>query len=376
MEAAVEITGSEAASILLMDNNTRELRFAATTSQNSQKLMGITVPLEGSIAGTIIQGNSALIIDDASTDPRIYRQVDESINFVTRSLMGVPMRIKDKLIGVLEVLNKIDDRYSEEDVRHITILASQAAVAIENAQLIREIRQAYTDLEKVNKLKNDFIAIASHELRTPLGVILGYASFLREDAQGEAGEHAERVMNSAMHLRNLIEDMTNLRYVQLDESELDIKDVPLIDVLMDAYNDTLKLAEAKEQGLLFEPPRQSFIIQVDHNLIAMALTNLLNNAVKFTDRRGIIILSAEPRHGEVWIKVKDNGVGLEEAQLERVFDQFYQVEDHMTRRHNGLGLGLTIARAVAERHKGRTWCESQGLGQGATFFMALPIVNP
>ncbi len=375
MEAAAEISGAEAASILLWDKNTNELRFTAALSPDPEHLMGMVVPLEGSIAGTIISENRAIIIDDASRDPRHFKNVDQAIEFQTRAILGVPMRIRDDLIGVLEVLNKREGRFNDEDLRHITILASQAAVAIENARLIAALRKAYDDLAQVNKLKNDFIAIASHELRTPLGVVLGYAAFLKEETEGEMGEHAEAVLNSALHLRNLIEDMTNLRYVQIDRAELKFAVAPLNRILGAAHADVIELAEAKEQVLLLEQPAYDIPVKVDAVRMEMAITNVLNNAVKFTPPGGLIVLSAEEQAREVWVRVQDNGIGLEPDHLERIFDQFYQVEDPMRRRHGGLGLGLTIARAIVERHDGRIWAESAGLGLGSTFTVALPLAR-
>ncbi len=376
MEAATDITDSEAASILLVDKYTSELRFAAATGSDTQKLAGIVVPLEGSIAGTVLTENRAIVIDDVHGDPRHFREVDERTAFRTRSILGVPMRLKDKLIGVLELLNKREGRYGEHDVQYATILASQAAVAIENAQLVAALRQAYEDLDRLNKLKNDFIAIASHELRTPLGVILGYATFLKEEAEGEASEHARKVFESALHLSSLIEGMTNLRYVDMDDSEFNIQIVSLNEILKSACNETLSLAEGKDQTMLYEEPDHTIEVRADRNMTLMALVNVLNNAVKFTPPGGLISISVEERRKEAWVRVRDNGIGIEADQLERIFDQFYQVEDPMTRRHSGLGLGLTIARALLERQGGRIWAESPGLKQGSMFTLAIPLAHP
>jgi signal transduction histidine kinase len=377
MESATEITGAEAASILLVDRNTGELRFAAATGSASKNLIGMIVPIEGSIAGAIIMENRALIIDDAYSDPRHFGQVDQKIDFHTRSIMGVPMRIKDKLVGVLEVLNKREGRFDEDDTRHITILASQAAVAIENAQLVAALHKAYEDLDRLNKLKNDFISIASHELRTPLAMILGYASFLKEDVQDqEASAHAEAVLSSALHMRNLIEGMTNLRYVQIDESELKLQPVMLNEILDAVYTDAIALAQAKGQTMLYERPPHPIEVKVDRGKTEMALTNIVNNAIKFTSAGGRIEISVQERPREAWVEVRDNGVGLRPDQLERIFEQFYQVEDPLTRHHGGMGLGLSIAKAVIERQGGRIWAESAGLGQGSVFTLALPLAHP
>lgn len=375
MESAAEITGAESASILLVDKHTNDLHFAAALGPVSDHLIGMVVPIEGSIAGTIIAENRAIIIDDTTHDPRHFKGVEKQTDYRTRSILGVPMQIKDKLIGVLEVVNKSNGGFDNDDMRHITILASQAAVAIETAQLVAALRRAYEDLDQLNKLKNDFISIASHELRTPLGVILGYASFLKDEAQGEASDHAEAVLQSALHLRNLIEDMTNLRYVRIDESELELEIVALNDVLANAYAEMSSLAEANGQSVSFEKPAEAIQVNADRRKVEMALTNILNNAIKFTPPGGIITLSVEKRTREVWIKVQDNGIGLDAGELERIFDQFYQVEDPMTRRYGGMGLGLTIARAIIERHGGRIWAESPGLERGSIFTVALPLAH-
>jgi signal transduction histidine kinase len=375
IESAAEITCAQSASILLVDDNIHALRFAAAKDPDPDRLAGIVVPVEDSIAGAILIEDRAIITDDVSRDPRHYREVDRRTSFHTHSLLGVPLRIKNKRIGVLEVLNKYQGRFNDDDVQHITILASQAAVAIENAQLVAALREAYDDLARLDQLKSNFISIASHELKTPLGVILGYATFLKEDSQGESGEHAQMVLDSAQHLRNLIEGMTNLTYVDLDTSEFSVTMTPVADILDFALADCRRLAEAKRQMVAVEGPAVPVEVMVDPQKAAMALTNVLNNAVKFTPAEGTIAVcvTAHERKSEVWIRVSDNGVGIADDQLGRVFDQFYQVEDPMTRQHDGLGLGLAIARSLLERQNGRIWAESAGLGHGTTFTLALPL---
>jgi signal transduction histidine kinase len=376
MQAATEITDTEAASILLVDPRTQELRFEASIGSDAEELAGIVVPREGSIAGTIISEDRALVIDDVARDPRHFQGVDEKVSFQTRSLLGVPMRFKDRLIGVLEVLNKREGAFDDGDVRHITILASQAAVAIENAQLVTALQKAYDDLSKLDKLKSDFIAVASHELRTPLGVILGYASFLKEDAEGQVGQHADAVLGSALHMRALIESMENLQYVQINESELDIRAVPVGNIVRVAYTDVLPLAQEREELVSLEMPDYEIAVLADPRLMALALSNVLNNAVKFTPRGGQIFITVEEHPTEARISVRDTGVGLPPDQQEAIFKQFYQVEDPMTRRHGGLGLGLAITQAVIERHGGRIWAESPGKDQGSTFTLTIPLAEP
>lgn len=375
MDAAAAITDSEAASVLLWDDKTRELKFTATTTrQSGLNLIGQSVPLD-SIAGTILTENRIVVVENAADDPRHYKETDEETQFSTRSLMGVPMTIRDRVVGVLEVLNKRSHPWLEEDRDYLSVLAAQAAVAIEGAQMVAALQKANKELSEVDKLKNDFIAIASHELRTPLAIILGYASFLQEEAEGKLSEHAAKVLASGLQLRHIIEDLMNLRYLQQNSTELQIESVTMKDLLDDSVQEILNLAEAKKHQLRLDVP-QDVVLKVDRIRAGMAISNVLHNAVRFTPEGGSITVTAEERNGEAWVKVSDTGIGLENEQLERVFEKFYQAQDHMTRTHGGLGIGLSIARALAEAHGGRIWAESPGLGQGSVFTLTLPLEAP
>jgi signal transduction histidine kinase len=371
--SAADLLDSEAASILLFDEKTQRLYFAASTGADPAELRKIPVPLEGSIAGTIYRDDNPLIINEVSADPRHYRQVGEKIRFEARTMIGVPMRMRERRIGVLEALNKRGGPFTENDLQTLSIVASQAAVAIHNANLVSALQKAYDELGKVEKLKSDFIAIASHELRTPLGVILGYAALLKEDADQATSEHAAAVLNSALRMRALIEDMTNMNMLRVGSAEMAVSRQPLQPILEAAFEEMRPLIEAKGQQVTRHAPSEQLLANVDAPKMTMALTNLLNNAMRFTPGGGKIELGLERHGSEAWMRVRDNGVGLPAEQLERVFDQFYQVEHHMTRRHEGMGLGLSIVRAVVRAHNGRVWAESLGADQGTTFTIALPL---
>ena len=375
-DAAAEITDSISASVLLWNSKTRELFFVASTSGSAvQHLLGKPVPLD-SIAGTILQENRVVQVDDVKADPRHYGKVDEESKFTTQSLLGVPLRYKDRVIGVLEAVNKRQLPWTEDDQDYLSVLAAQAAVAIEVAQLVMELRKANQELSQVDKLKNDFIAIASHELRTPLGVILGYASFLQEDATGEVGELAAKVMSSALQLRSIIEGMINLRYLKQTQSDLKREKLSVADLLQDVQYDILSLAEGNQLSVTVQPAEAGLMVLADRAKVNMALTNILNNAVNFTPAGGTITIGTAVRNkDEVWISVRDSGIGLEKDQLDQIFEEFYQVEDHMIRKVGGLGIGLCISKAIAEAHGGRIWADSPGLKQGATFTLALPLTT-
>lgn len=372
MRVAVEITDCEAASVLLWDNTRHELFFAASTTLDAgNELIGKAVPME-SIAGTILRQNEVVQVDDTAQDERHYDKVDKDIAFVTRSLLGVPMRYKERVIGVLEALNKRRMPWTEDDRDYLETLAAQAAVVIQGAQLVMELKRANEELSEVDKLKNDFIAIASHELRTPLGVIMGYASFLQDSDSADTQEHATKVLESALKLRKIIEDMVNLRYLKQKQSDLHKDQTTIKAILESVWQETRAVLDTSEHQFEVRYPPEPYPLVADHTRLCMAMMNMLHNAFTFTPVGGQIVIDAQETPSELRLRIWDTGIGLEKDKLERIFEEFYQVEDHMVRHHGGLGIGLSISRAIVSAHKGRLWAESDGIGKGSTFILALP----
>jgi signal transduction histidine kinase len=376
IHSATELTDTEAASIMLYDDKLGELRFAAVTGINAEQLAKMRVPIEGSIAGAVWKTGQPMQVTQADQDPRHYDATDQAIHFQTRNILGVPLSIKERNIGVLEALNKHGDApFTEEDTQVLSTLAAQAAVAIHNAQLVGALQRAYHKLNQLDSLKSDFIAIASHELRTPLGLILGYASILKDDASGPAAEQLEVVMQAALRLRGLIEEMVNLRHLDTGERVLQRATFPIQDLIKTVCTECESLATAKGQTISFNLPAAPAPVSADRAQITIVLNNLLTNAIKFTPQGGRIAVSVEPRNNEVCVSVSDTGIGIAASDLERIFERFYQVEPHMNRRHGGMGLGLSISKGLVELHGGRIWAESVK-GRGSRFTFTLPANNP
>ncbi len=374
LAAATELTSTEAASILLLSESGSELRFAASTGRDSEKLMTLRVPLESSLAGTILRSGEPMVFDNVQQDPRHFDGVDKKIAFESRAVLGVPLLIRDRGIGVLEAVNKTDDApFSEDDGQVMMTLAAQAAVAIENARLITALQKTYEQLNRVDQIKSDFIAIASHELRTPLGLILGYAAMLKEDLRTpETADQLDIVMNSALRLRDLIDDMVNVQHIEEGKAKLVLTEFALQDVVDQVVQAMTELYTAKEQEVLVNLPVLPLALKADRDKIALVLNNLLTNAIKFTDPRGRIMISGEQHPTEVQVHVADTGIGIPAREIERIFERFYQVEPHLTRQHGGLGLGLAIAKGMVELHGGRIWVESVE-GLGSRFSFGIPI---
>ena len=370
---ATELLDCEAASILLYDEKRPRLYFAAATGSDPDKLAEVPVPIEGSLAGTIFRTNHPIILNEAGRDPRHYSLVSQHIHFKVRSLVGVPMLIKDRVMGVLEGVNKHNGVFEEHDKANLSVIAAHAAIAIENARLLSGMRQALDKVKETNQVKSNFLALASHELRTPLGIIIGYASFLREDANPELADHASRVLAAALQMRALVEDMTNLTMLETEgQAVIKPASAAVQDILRTAAQEIGEIAAARDHTLVFDLPEAPLLAQIDTGKTTTAFVNLLNNAVRFSPPGSEILLGAETREDNVLAWVKDQGIGIPPDKLTRIFDAFYQAEPPNTRRYGGLGIGLTIARGLIEAQDGRIWAESEGEGKGSVFKVLLP----
>ncbi|MEW5986312.1 MAG: GAF domain-containing sensor histidine kinase [Chloroflexota bacterium] len=369
---AAALTNAEAASILLLDPHTRQLHFRATSGGTAPGIAGLIVPLDNSIAGSVLRSDSPLIVDDVTKDERWNPDVAQTIKFRTGSILGVPMHDVDRPVGVLEAINKRGGRFDQLDVETLVILADLAGVAVEKARLIEQLRSANKQLSELDRLKSDFIAIASHELRTPLSIILGYVSFLRDGAAPQLAAQLNSVMEAAVRLRDLIQGMLNLRYVDAGQAQLSLSEVDLVTLVREwmAARDTT--AEAKQQTIRFHLPPAPLAVMADRGMMEVVLHNLVNNAIKFTPEGGRIDVGVERHGAEAWLIVRDTGVGIAKDEWERIFGRFYQVEPHLRRHHEGIGLGLSIAKELVELHQGRIWVRSQ-LEKGSQFFVALPL---
>ena len=372
VDVAAELTSSDQASIMLLDMRTGELRFQAARGDQLGQLRDIPVPVDGSLGGTVFVTGEPIITSDARSDPRHYVSVDEKIDHETRSLLAVPLQYKDRRIGVLEALNKQNDQeFDQTDLEILTTLAAHATVAIETARLVAALQAAYNRLAELDRRKSDFIAIASHELRTPLGLILGYASALREDAEGAAAGHLEVVVRASSRLQHIIESMLNLSYLDTGEMKLHTQRLDICSEVKEACAEHHAMSEAKDLVLDVEVPADTVFLEADKEKVRVALDNLISNAIRHTPSGGTVQLRVKDRDSEIEIQVQDSGEGIPSEELERIFDRFYQVEHHMTRKYGGMGLGLSIVKGLIELHGGRVWAESR-VGEGSRFVIVLP----
>jgi signal transduction histidine kinase len=373
-----ELTGCEIASILEQEEDGQQLRFLAVPWFYREALQTLKVPLDASIAGRAIQTGKPVIVPDAAADAGHFKGIDQAAGFTTRSLASAPIVYQDEALGALETINKVADApFTEEDVEVLTALASYAAVAIHTTRLVRKSEKVVDEMNRLDRMKSEFIAIASHELRTPLGLILGHSTFLREVIQLEHRPEMEIIVRNAIRLKEIVENISNIDNVQRGMATLRRRVFSMkraIEEVRDSfYQETLK----KRLSLRIETGKDPLMVEGDADKITIALSNLVKNAVTFTNAGGHILIAAETMPGYVKVSVIDDGIGIPPKDLPHIFERFYQVETHLTRKHGGMGLGLSVAKVMIEMHGGRIWAESiEGKGSNFTFILPLSPSEP
>lgn len=370
---ATELTNSELSSILEYDETAEELRFLAMHWFQRDVLRPVGVPLDGSAAGWVYRRGQPLIIQDTKADQRHFKVVDRVTKHETHSLVAVPLMVRGEVLGVLEALNKKDNaHYTEEDLTILETLGALAAQAIQNVNLQRKVRATSIEVAELERLKADFIAITSHELRTPLGLILGHATFLRELAGAEYSEQLDMIIRNATKLKTIVESLSDVDNIQTGAARIRSQKVSLTKIIEDVILTFQEEAKSRNVALQTKSGQPPFYLDADGVKLSIALSNLVKNALQFTESGGNVTISVQEESGHLKVMVVDDGIGIPARDLPRVFERFFQVETHLTRHYGGMGLGLAVAKAMIELHGGRIWVESEE-GKGSCFTFLLPM---
>lgn len=361
ISASMELTNCEAASILLIDPATGELRFEQTSNMDDSEMNSIVVPMEGSIAGWVAAHGEARVIEDVSQEPRFFSSVDDAIDFQTRSILAVPMRTRNKVIGTLEAVNKADGQpFNDEDIKILTTLASQAASAIENARLFQQ---------------SDFMAEMVHELRTPLAALKTSIALLQRDLPEE---HRDEIMTTMQQETNrlirMTSDFLDLARLESGRTRLERGWFDLGQLANECTG--IIRPQAHEQNINVTAESSPLSVFGDSSKLKQVLLNLLTNAIKYNRPGGSItvITATIERQGQPYaqISVRDTGYGISPENQKQLFQRFYRAAD-TAGFTQGTGLGLAIARRIVEAHGGEIWVESRE-NVGSTFAFTLPLV--
>lgn len=374
LSAAAELTGSESASILEYNEVAQEFFFRFVPWFHREAIKDAKVPLNGSVAGWVFLHEKPLALADAKSDSRHYPKIDELSNFTTRSLLAVPLILHGRPLGVVEVFNKSNaENYSEEDILLMETLASLASTAMQNSLLEKKAQSSIDDARELDRQKGEFIAITSHELRTPLGLILGHSTFLRELVGNEYHEQIDAIIRNASRLKEIIESLSSVDNHLTGGATLRQGKASISRIIEDAVLSFNAMALQNNVTLKAETPaNDDLLVNIDAAKIAVTISNLVKNAISFNNKGGHVTIRGSRHEESVKVVVEDNGVGIPIKDIPNVFERFYQVESHLTRKHGGMGLGLSVAKVMVEMHGGRIWVESME-GVGSTFTFTVPV---
>ncbi len=373
LAAASELTDSEVAAILEFDERGKSLRFLAVPPEYLDARRPSPIPMEESLAARAIQRCEPIRFPDQRQDLNLVPGAEPALTAKTQSLLAVPLMLPGKVLGVLEAYNKKGTTdYTEEDVTILETLAALAALAIDRDMSKHRMDASLLELAELDRLKTDFIAITSHELRTPLGVILGHATYLRDVLDAEHRPQVDVIIKHATRLKEIVDSVANMDNFRTGRARVRQKAISIKRVVKEVADSFAGLATQRKISLQASLPDDELLAEVEPTKISIALSNLVKNALTFTNEGGHVEIQAEAVPGYVKVSVADDGIGIPRQDLPRVCDRFFQVERHLTRKHNGMGLGLSVAKVMVEMHGGRLWVESVE-GQGSTFSFLLPV---
>jgi len=295
----------------------------------------------------------------------------------TRSEVALPMRVGDRILGVLDVQTTGQESFDEDEISVLQNVSNQISIALENARAYALEHEAARQLRELDRAKRQFLANMSHELRTPLTNILGFSRLLLKGANGPLSEQQLRdleiIYHNGEHLVGLINDLLDISQIEAGLMELQFREVNLGELISSVMATASALVRGREVALHEEIATGLPTVRADPARIRQVLLRLLANAAKSTDR-GSISVRAWPCNGQVLVSVRDTGSGIALQDQEGIFDRFEQGAPGNRHRSNGAGLGLALSREFLEMHGGRIWVESE-LGKGATFTFSLPV-NP
>jgi len=366
VERIADLMAVDIVSIMLIDKEKSELMVKLARGLDAKIIRDAKIKVGEGVSGWIAKTGKPLLIKDIGKDKRFQRRNGK---YNTDSLLSVPLKIENKVIGVINVNNKRSkDVFTKEDLNTLQAVADMASIAIENARLQEEAKT-------LDKIKSDFIANVSHELRTPLAAIKESVSLILDGITGKINDKQKKFLelssNNIERLTHLIEELLELS--QLESKKADTKRAQIdITALAKASVDSLKpLAARKKVSLQSSFPRKKIKVWASADKINQAITNLIGNAIKYNKSQGDVEVTLEDTGKFVSICISDTGVGIPKKDLSKIFKRFQRGESLSETEGKGAGLGLSITNEIVRMHEGRIKVESE-VGKGSKFIMILP----
>lgn len=403
LSKTIEVMGMEGGAVFRLDPENMTLILLAQKGLG-EKLLAATreLTLEQSVIREIYETRRPISrrISEYPSGP--VREALEGEGWQT--VVSIPLMIQDTVLGGINVISRSQKQLTEEQLEVPSAIGQQIGVAMENARLydqsLEYARQmelarqsaeaARAAAEAANAAKTDFLANVSHELRTPLVSINGFARIVRkrleerifplvkapddrtQKAIDQVGENLDIIVDEGQRLTSMINNLLDLEKIEAGKMEWKIQVVLMGEVVQRAVQATAALFEGKSTWLVVDLPPKIPAVRGDEEKLLQVMINLISNAVKFT-QEGPITVRARSEKTEVVISVIDQGIGIDPAKHELIFEKFRQLGDPLTGKPKGSGLGLAISKEIVDHHGGRIWFESQP-GKGTTFSFSVPVV--
>lgn len=372
MQRIREVLNVDTAAVLLLEKEENELVAWAALGLEEEVRRGVRIPVGKGFAGKIIEEARPIIVRNvaqAEVHNPLLREKGIS------SLLGVPLIVEGRGLGVLHVGTFRPSNFTDEDVRLLQLVADRIALSIERARLNEVEREARTEAEKANLLKDEFLTILSHELRTPLTPIVGWSHMMQGGLVQERdfGQALAVITRNSQTLKRLIDDLLDMSAILSGKMRIEQSPVSLEGVLRDVIETVSAQAQAAGIDLVVRNLKSKMIIKGDNARLVQTFCNLLENAIKFTPEGGSVEISTNVTHDHVVVSIKDSGKGIEAEFLPHVFERFRQADGSRTRDRGGLGLGLALVKSFVEAHGGQISASSEGKDRGALFSVRLPI---
>jgi signal transduction histidine kinase len=364
--------------VLLLDEERGELVHHRSYKESRHRAAPLAIPVGEGITGLVVATGQPMRVGNVTLEPK-YISVDPGV----RSELCVPIKIGERVLGVLDVESHEIDAFSKSDEHLLQALGSQVAISLERIRLLDGAQQRADELantlkqqEQLARLRDEFIQNVSHEFRTPLSIVSGYTEILNSGEFGPLPDAYKQpvgiIAKRVSLLSKLVEDLTSLLDLQAHKG--DFTKVRMADVIQPMYAGfrTRALTDRVEFNMQMEEGLPS--IHGEETLLRKAIDNLVDNAIKFTPPDGQVHIRIAAENGSVILEVRDTGIGIPADELDRVFERFYQVDGSSTRRFGGTGLGLALVKEIVELHGGEISVNSE-VGKGSTFQIRFPELN-
>ncbi len=382
-------------------------RLCGVTEHISNFARSIVIPVtdpESAEGIVLLEGRPLCIGDVRDLWDRLH-PLNQQLAFMTKakSLVSVPLKVQDRILGALTVDRTDEQSLSEEDLSLMTTLGNQVAIALDNADAYHKIEElnvglearvrertsalehlnkdlegANVKLKEMDRLKSAFVSIVSHELRTPMTSIKGYVENMLDGLTGSLAaqqrRYLERIRHNSERLTRMINELLDLSRIEAGQMHLHRRPAVAADLIEEVVEGLQDLAHAKGVNLTIAGPVGAPAIDADRDKLHQVLTNLIHNAIKFTASGGRVgIETAERQGGCLQVTVADTGCGIPAAEVDKIFYKFYRGNE-VAAEARGAGLGLAISKNLVELHGGRIWVESQP-GAGSRFMFTIPTVR-